>query len=161
MPRKEKIFINMKKQIRKSSNGMSMFKRLSLGNMICAWVGILVSIILVLLMFTTKLRSRVPQPIAYFIVAAAISYVIMGIAQAVEGRYYGDVFGQMTRRNTTIMLTVFLSVFAFGVVVAMGGSIIFQQGRGQEACEYTGFGLAALAWLGHAITSSLVVAKTK
>lgn len=159
----------MKKQIRKSSNGMSMFKRLSLGNMICAWVGILVSIILVLLMFTTKLRSRVRQPIVYFIVAAAISYVIMGIAQAVEGRYYGDVFGQMTRRNTTIMLTVFLSVFAFGVVVAMGGSIIFQPGRGdpdwyslaQEACEYTGLGLAALAWLGHAITSSLVVAKTK
>lgn len=160
----------MKKQIRKSSNGMSIFKRLSLGNMISAWVGILFGLIYIALGLSgVKIKAKVLTVFEYITIAGVLASAIMGVAQAVEGRYYGDVFGQMTRRNVTIMLTVFMSVCLFGVFVGLLGSLMpaFFDDMPEAAAkaatilQYAGIGLFALSWLGHAITSSIIVAKAK
>lgn len=151
----------MKKQM-KNSKSMSVFKRLSLGAMICGYFAIALALAIVIISMIENSNANIPWGSIMISAAAAgvCAAGVLGIAQAVEGRYYGDVFGKMTRKAVTIMLTVFMSA-SVGFALLGYFSPALNIGEAGQYVQLVLYGLAALSFIGHTITSTLIVAKAK
>ncbi len=157
----------MKKEIKKSK-GMPVFKKLSLGAAICGFVA---TICILLWSLGENLRIDALEDIAgfaiYGIVAAIFIMLILFVAQAVEGRFYGDVFGKMTKNNATIILTVLACtslVFTALAIIANKGLFTLPSivnGRKDRLIGGIISIFALLSTLGYSITSTLIVAKGK
>lgn len=153
----------MTKQIKKSSGKMSMFRRLTLGNMICNYVGILL-VAVALILQAADIRGNATTALAMVGLVSILVAIILAIAQIVEARHYGDIFGKLTRKNTTIIFTVFLAVGAGIFVAAMLASNLISGEGTQELkdiVQFIGAGFAVVCVLGYTITSTIAFAKSK
>lgn len=171
----------MNKQLKKSNAKMSMFRRLTLGNMICNYIFIGLTIVLGVLFVITQLQKNKAVPsfkmILFGMLAlcalALAAAAILAIAQEVEARHYGDIFGKLTKKNTTIILTVFYG-FAFLMIVSALVLVIVRQQLVDDdppLPENIAFmlkciiiaiaGLGYLSIVGYTVTSTIAFKKSK
>lgn len=153
----------MKKEIKKSK-GMPVFKKLSLGAAIC---GFIAAICMLLWSLGVNARIDVLDEISKFTaigtIASLFVMLTLFVAQAVEGRFYGDVFGKMTKNNATIILCVLAcaSLVMLALSIVIGSGILDLRGRIERLMSGIFSIFALLATLGYSITSTLIVAKGK
>lgn len=149
----------MKKQV-KTVKKDSLFRKLTLGSMICNW-STLGAIIIALLGGLIDISARPGEYIPSSLETAGRALLLIGIflavlaffgafaleiSQAVEGRHYGDVGGRLTKDNVTktiivcmctFVVALLLLVIFVGVIDVEGGSYMVKNGTGWSMVTYT------------------------
>lgn len=153
----------MKKQVKKSSGKMSMFRRLTLGEIICAYITIGLAITLGGLFLSGNDGDAVLELIAIGAFVSAIATFVMAVAQMVAARHYGDIYGKLTRKNTTIIFVVFTILAWVGIVVALVAIMLGKDisDTAQTALLIVGIAITLLSAIGYTVASTIAFAKSK
>ncbi len=151
----------MKKQVKKSSGKMSMFRRLTLGEVICAYIAIALIIVLAILFLTDN--SDIAEIVAIGTVVSALATFVMAIAQMVAASHYGDIYGKLTRKNAMIIFIVFTVLAWVGVIFALIIALVGSDLSDSVSIPLliVGGAIALLSAIGYTVTSTIAFTKSK